>query len=224
MTHIPTLLFSVLFLFLVPSVVASPQNAMRTEAQQKTLVAGVDYQIIKGGRPYQPVLGKVEVVEVFGYGCPACANFDPLVSAWEKKLPDDVNFVLVPAPFGENWIPYAQAYYVADSLGLVDKTHSALFDAIHLKRSLPGHNEKPSSQAIADFYAQYGADPEKFASTMESFAINAKVKRGAQFIEREGVSATPTIIVNGKYRVQGKSYSDVLRITSHLVAQERSAQ
>src|SRR5690606_40335280 len=63
-------------------------------------VAGVDYQVIENGQPFQPVAGKIEVAEVFGYTCPHCANFDPILEAWAKRQPADVNLVLVPGAFG----------------------------------------------------------------------------------------------------------------------------
>ncbi|MCI4569390.1 thiol:disulfide interchange protein DsbA/DsbL [Lysobacter sp. CFH 32150] len=188
------------------------------------LVPGVDYVEIKGGQPYRPLEGKVEVVEVFGYVCPACAAFHPVVSAWEAKLPADVRFTYVPAPFGPEWIPYAKAFYVAESLGLVGKSHDAVIRAIHVQQSLPGEGDKPDEAAIAKFYAQYGADPKSFLSTMNSFAIDAKINRGKQFMIRSGVGSTPTIVVNGKYRVEGKGWEDKLRIADALVAQERAAR
>lgn len=188
------------------------------------LVPGVDYVEIKGGQPYRPLEGKVEVVEVFGYVCPACAAFHPVVSAWEAKLPADVRFTYVPAPFGPEWIPYAKGFYVAESLGLVDKSHDALIRAIHVQQSMPGEGDKPDEAQIAKFYGQYGADPKSFLSTMNSFAIDAKVNRGKQFMIRSGVGSTPTLVVNGKYRVQGKGWEDNLRITNALIAQERAAR
>jgi thiol:disulfide interchange protein DsbA len=190
----------------------------------QALVAGTDYEVIQGGQPYQPLNGKIEVVEVFGYVCPACAQFEPLATAWEQKLPADVRFSYVPAPFGPQWIPYAKAFYVAESMGLVGKTHTALFKAIHIDQTLPGEGKTPDEAAIAAFYGKYGADPKQFLAAMHSFATDAKVNRGKQFMVRSGVGGTPTIVVDGKYRVLGKSYPDMLRITNQLIAQERAAQ
>ncbi len=187
------------------------------------LVEGKDYVTIEGGKPYEPLNGKIEVVEVFGYVCPACARFEPMVTAWEKKLPPDVRFTYVPAPFGPQWIPYAKAFYVADAQGLVDKTHTALFHAIHLEQSLPGEGKTPDPDAVAAFYGKYGANPAQFLEAMESFATAGKVKRGMQFMIRSGVQGTPTMVVDGKYRVLGKSYEDMLVITDKLIARERAA-
>lgn len=185
-------------------------------------IAGTDYVEIPGGQPFQPGTGKIEVVEVFGYTCPACASFEPQVQAWKARLPADVEFVPVAAPFGGYWMPYAKAYYTAQAMGLADKTHEAMFRAIHVERSL-SVQPTPTDAQIAQFYAKFGADPKQFESTMKSFAINAKLKRAQQFLMASGVESTPTMLVNGKYRVTGSGFDDTLRITEHLIAQERAA-
>ena len=186
-------------------------------------VAGTDYIEIAGGQPFQPGTGKIEVVEVFGYTCPHCASFEPLVSAWKAKLPSDVQFTSVAAPFGGYWTPYAKAFYTAEAMDLVGKTHDAMFRAIHVERSLPVQ-PLPTPEQIAGFYAKYGANPQQFISTMSSFAVDAKLKRAEQFITRSGVESTPTIVVDGKYRVTAPTLEDTLRVAEHLIAQERAAQ
>ncbi|HSM10658.1 MAG TPA: thiol:disulfide interchange protein DsbA/DsbL [Lysobacter sp.] len=184
-------------------------------------VAGSDYAEIPGGQPFQPGRGKIEVAEAFGYTCPHCASFEPQVSAWAARLPADVQFVPVAAPFGGYWMPYAKAYYTAQAMGLAEKTHDAMFRAIHVERSLPVQ-PLPTDTQIAQFYAKFGADPKQFESTMNSFAINAKLKRAQQFLMASGVDSTPMLVVNGKYRVMGKTFDDSLRIAEHLIAQERA--
>jgi thiol:disulfide interchange protein DsbA len=168
------------------------------------LVPGTDYVEIKGGQPYAPLNGKIEVVEVFNFICPACARFEPLLSAWKRKLPADVRLTYVPADFNAQWQVYARAYMVAESMGLEDKTHEAVFNAIHLAHTLPSETDPADEAKVAAFYAKYGADQK-------------------QFLLASGVEGTPTVIVDGKYRVTGKNDEDVLRITNQLIAQERAA-
>lgn len=186
-------------------------------------VAGEDYQEIPNGQPFQPVAGKVEVVEIFGYVCPACAAFQPLVGPWKAGLPGDVTFVYVPAMFGGTWDDYARAFYAAQTLGVQEKTHEALYAAIHSQKTLKGERGRDSVEDIAKFYAGYGVDPKQFAATMGSFAVNAKTNSAKQFAQRSQISGTPSIIVNGKYLVKGKSFPDMLRIADHLIARERGA-
>ncbi|HEY5849206.1 MAG TPA: thiol:disulfide interchange protein DsbA/DsbL [Lysobacter sp.] len=184
-------------------------------------VAGTDFVEISGGQPYEPSNGKIEVIEVFGYTCPHCAHFEPLVEAWKAKQPADVKFVALAAPFGGYWMPYAKAYYTAQAMGVLDKTHEAMFNAIHVDHTLPVQ-PLPTDAQIAGFYAKYGVDPKQFESTMSSFAVDAKLKRAGNFIARSGVDSTPSLVINGKYKVVGKSFEDSLRIADHLVAQERA--
>ena len=193
-------------------------------AQQEAPVAGNDYVVIEDGQPYQPLKGKIEVVEVFSYWCMHCAHFQPAVDAWKRKLPSDVRFTYVPALFGGIWDRYARAYYTSESMGLVDKTHDDLYNAIHIQQTLKGERGQDSDQDIAAFYAKHGADPQQFVSTMASFSVDAKLNKAKQFAMRSGIDSTPSVVINGKYRVKGKSFEDMLRIANQLIARERAAQ
>ena len=189
------------------------------------LVEGVDYETIPGGQPFEPLNGKVEVVEVFNYICPACARFEPVFGSWASKAPSDVRVSYVPASFNAQWEPYARAYVVADAMGIADESHTDVFHAIHLANTLPGEGDKPDEAKVAQFYAKYGADPKQFLADMHSFSTDAKLKRARQYLIRERVGGTPTILVNGKYVVTTrKSYEDIARVTDALVARERAAQ
>lgn len=187
-------------------------------------VAGTDYLVIENGQPFQPATGKIEVAEIFGYVCPACAAFQPLIGPWKAGLQSDVNFVYVPAMFGGTWDDYARAFYAAQSMGLQDKTHEALYAAIHADQSLKGERGRDSVEDIAAFYAKHGADAKQFSATMGSFAVNAKTNAAKQFAQRSQITGTPSVIVNGKYLVKGKSFPDMLRIADHLIARERAAK
>ncbi|WP_022971622.1 thiol:disulfide interchange protein DsbA/DsbL, partial [Xanthomonas maliensis] len=185
-------------------------------------VAGTDYLDIEGGQPYQQAAGKIEVAEVFGYVCPACNAFQPLVGPWKAGLPSDVHFVYVPAMFGGTWDDYGRAFYAAETLGVQEKTHEALYKAIHVDQTLKGERGHDTPQDIAAFYAKYGVDPKQFVDTMSSFGVSAKTNRAKQFALRSKVTGTPSLIINGKYLVKGNSFPDVLRIADHLIARERA--
>jgi protein dithiol oxidoreductase (disulfide-forming) len=187
-------------------------------------VEGTDYVVIANGKPFSPATGKIEVAEVFGFVCPACAAFQPLIGPWKAGLPSDVNFVYVPAMFGGTWDDYAKAFYAAQALNLEDKTHEALYKAIHVDQALKGERGRDSVQDIAAFYAKHGADAKQFEATMSSFAVSAKTSAAKQFAQRSQITGTPSVIVNGKYLVKGKSFPDMLRIADHLIARERAAK
>ena len=186
-------------------------------------VEGTDYAVIEGGQPFEQAAGKIEVVEVFNHVCPACAGFQPLVSAWKARLPADVNFVYVPALFGGPFDTYARVYYASEALGLKDKTHDALYRALHVDRTLKGERGQDTPLEIGRFYQAYGADPAQFAETMGSFAVEGKLNKAKQFAQRSGVEGTPTLIVAGKYRVTAPSRDAQIRVANQLIAMERTA-
>ena len=205
---------------------AAIKAAEDAAAQAPPPVAGTDYVEIPNGQPFETTDGRIEIVEIFGYVCPFCAAVQPTVGAMKAKLPPDVHMVYVPAAFGAMWDNYAKAYYTAEAMGLVEKTHDAMFRAIHIDKTLKGERGMDTMDEIAAFYAAYGADPKQFTSSMQSFAVAAKVNRAKQYIVgafANGDSpSTPTFLVNGKYRVKGKTTDDMYRILNQLVVAERA--
>ena len=205
---------------------AGIRAAEEAAAKSPPPVAGTDYVEISNGQPFDTDAARVEVVEVFGYVCPFCAAVQPAVSAMKAKLPPDVHMVYIPAAFGSMWDNYAKAYYAAEAMGLVEKTHDAMFRAIHIDKTLKGERGMDTPQEIAAFYAAYGADAGQFVSSMQSFAVASKVNRGKQYIidafANGDTPSTPTFIVAGKYRVKGKSVEDMFRIINQLVVAERA--
>lgn len=189
------------------------------------LKLGTDYELIKNGLPFEPLDGKVEVVEVFNFVCPACYAFQPTLSNWEKTLPANVRFTYVPAAFGPKWDQYVRAFYAAQMMGIEGKSHGGIYDAIHLENKLQGERAEDSDEAIAAVYAKLGGvDARQFAANMKSFAVMAKFNKAKQYIVQQQVNGTPTLMVNGKYRVSGgRTPEDRMHIVDVLIAHE-SAQ
>jgi len=177
------------------------------------LVLGQDYDIIEGGQRMTQQAG-VEVAEVFAYWCGGCAHFDPLVAGWKNRLPAGVNFVYVPM-VSHPQDNYPRAYYAAEALGILDRAHPALFRAIHVERSL---RPNASADDIANFLANFGVSVQDIKSTMDSFAVTTNLNRARTFAERNRVPHTPNLIINGTWRVNGRSQEDQLRIADQLIA------
>lgn len=182
--------------------------------------AGRDYFLIE---PAQPTRSgdRIEVVEVFGYSCIHCANLQPMVDEWKPGLPDDVQFEYMPAVFGGVWEAFARAYYTAETMGLLDRTHNAMFQTIHGER-----RQFRNLEDIAAFYAGYGVSAEQFLATMSSFPVEAKIAHARDQVPAYGVDATPTMVVAGKYRVPvGEGgHERMLKVVEHLIATERAAK
>ena len=140
--------------------------------------------------------GKVEVVEVFSYGCIHCAHFAPTAAKLAKELPKGVVFKLLPAPFNAEWLPFARAYYAANKLGVVARTHLQLFDA-----KFSEHYPMNTLGELADFYAREGVDRDKFMKLATSPEATAQLKQDLALIQHWQVDGTPSLVVDGKYRV-----------------------
>lgn len=184
-------------------------------------VAGVDYVEIPEGKPFAPATGKVEVAEVFGYSCIHCFHFESEVRAWARKQPAHVQFTAVPAVFGGYWTSYARAYYAAESLGVLDQTHDALYRALHVSGALPVQNV--SNAEIASFYGTLGVDPKRFAAALEGKEVEGRIERAKRFAMDAGVEGTPTLVVAGKYRVTARTPADAWKTVDYLIARERAA-
>jgi thiol:disulfide interchange protein DsbA len=170
--------------------------------------------------PPQPTAtgSKVEVLEVFSYACPHCAHFQPFAEQLKKSLPAGATFAYMPAVFNAAWEPFARGYYTAESLGVVDQTHQALFDALHVQ-----HVPMRTIDDLATFYAQHGVDKAKFLATSGSFEVESKLQRSTEIVKNDGVDGTPSVVVNGKYRVTGASaggYPQLIELVDWLVQKE----
>ncbi|WP_455196302.1 thiol:disulfide interchange protein DsbA/DsbL [Kaarinaea lacus] len=170
--------------------------------------------------PAQPTTtgDKVEVVEMFWYGCPHCNSLEPYVNRWLKKKPAQAEFVRMPAIFRPEWELHARAYYTAEILGVLEKTHAAMFEAIHQqKRRLSTDAE------IQKLFAEHGVSTEDFNRVFRSFAVEAKIRRAKDMSERYGIRGVPALIVNGKYRTGAQlagGNANIFRVVDFLVAQE----
>jgi len=192
------------------------------QAQSPVPVVGKDYVEIANGRPLEPVEGAVVVEEFFNYVCPACNNFEPFFVAWTAKLPAYVKLQHIPASFRPDFVQYARAYYAAQALGVADKAHAAVYEAVHRSHSLPAEGDKPDEERIAKFYAGFGVDAQEFLAAMRSFGVDAKVRRANEYMQRSKVPSTPTVIINGRYLVKGTTYDDMLRIATYLIEKEHA--
>lgn len=164
----------------------------------------------------------VEVREFFSYACPACATFEPRLEAWLKQAPEQVNVVRVPVVFSEGWKPFAQAYYAAESLDVLDRTHQQLFEALHEK----GRKFRNSKDLIK-FFVEQGVQQEQAEGAFQSFRVDMQLRQGAQALRNYRIESTPTVVVNGKYVVTPRTaggHDGMVTVIDRLVQQELAAR
>lgn len=190
------------------------------QAQSQTPVAGTDYIEIADGKPLMAADGKVVVEEFFSYICPACNLFEPLFLSWQEKLPAYVQVEHIPATFRADFELYARVYYAAEAFDLVEKTHEDVYDAVHRLHTLPGEGERIDENKIAQFYTQYGVEADKFLAAMKGFSVSTKVKRATTHMQKSKIPSTPSLVINGRYLVRGRTYEDMLRTASYLIEKE----
>lgn len=182
--------------------------------------AGTHYFPIEPAQPTSSG-GKIEVIEVFSYACIHCAHFEPTVQKWKSTMPANVAFSYLPAAFNASWEVFARAYFAAQDLGIAEMGHQDLFDGIHVRRDIRNLED------IAKVYAKYGKTEKQFIDATTSFGVEMKLNRAKQMVPAYGVDGTPTVIVAGKYRINGNSaggQEKIFDVVNFLVAKEALAR
>ena len=139
---------------------------------------------------------KIEVLELFWYGCIHCYTMDPFLDKWADDLPKDVSFKRVPAIPRKDWVPMAKAYYALESLGLENTLHEKLFNAIHKEKTL---NPSDINEAINWIAINGKLDKNKVKAAFNSFSMKAKLSRSYKIFKDAGATGVPTIIIDGSY-------------------------
>lgn len=171
---------------------------------------GKDYTLLN---PPQPTDSKkIEVLEFFFYGCSHCFHLHPLLSTWEKTMPKDVELTFVPTIFRDSWEPMARTFYALESLGQQQQLHDALYKAWNVD-----NNQLLEEEKIRDFVSSRGVDGAKFSAAYNSFSMQSKVARAKQMIRSYSINGTPTLVVDGKYVIEGLQPEDTIRVLKEVI-------
>lgn len=175
---------------------------------------GIEYTELNQPQPVATG-DKIEVREVFLYGCPHCFHLEPVLQKWVKRLPANARFVRMPAVFRPTLEPHARAFYAFEALGITNKMHEPFFKAIHVQ-------QRPLSDedSIVAFVVEHGGKAEEFRRTFHSFSVDANVKSATQLAAAYGVDSVPTMIVDGKYRTNSTmagGNDNLLRVLDYLI-------
>lgn len=178
-------------------------------------VAGKDYTLVEPAQPTNTG-DKIEVLEFFFYGCSHCYKLHPVLSRWEKSKPKDVELIHVPTIFNPNWEPMARTFYALESMGQQKRLDDALFDEWNVN-----NNYLTDQAKAADFVAKHGVDRKGFEDAYNAFSTGSKIMRNKQMQNVFKISGTPTLIVDGKYRITGLSPEEAVKVLTSLVDKAR---
>lgn len=163
----------------------------------------------------------IEVIEFFWYGCPHCYRFSPYIERWKQSKPDDVDFQHMPAILSPQWELHAKAFFAARIMDELDRFHPAMFAALH-----EDNLRLDSVTEIGEFASSLGIDAERFVATMTSFAVDTRVRRVKNLQRAYGVSGTPTVVIDGRYRTSGNvagGVAEMIPVINERIAAIRSA-
>ncbi|MGF1527675.1 MAG: thiol:disulfide interchange protein DsbA/DsbL [Candidatus Competibacterales bacterium] len=187
-----------------------------------TFEQGTHYQPLADPQRTDVEDGQIEVIDFFWYGCPHCYRLNVITNDWTDTLGDDVVYRKIPAVFNQRWARHAQVFYTAEALGILDRAHDAIFNAIHSeKKALVDEGE------IAALFEDLGVVRPRFESAFNSFTVNNKVRQAADLSRRYRLDGVPALIINGKYRTgpgMAQSYPQMLQVVEQLIDQERQRQ
>jgi thiol:disulfide interchange protein DsbA len=195
---------------------AAASAPVKTEWQYKE---GKHYNALTSAQGTSSAPGKIEVAEVFWYGCPHCYDLEPVLSDWVKKLPADVSFVRIPVMWNPVNEMHGRAYYTAEALGKLPQINQAMFRAIHQEKR-PMLEEKD----IQKLFEENGVSAADFSKTFRSFSVESQLKRAKDLTVKYRVRGVPLLVVDGKYTTDGpeiRSHQDLLAVTEELVQRER---
>ena len=173
--------------------------------------------------PAQGQPGVVDVTEIFSYACSHCNTFEPYMQSWKKTKPENVRLTRLPVVFGNrSWELLARGYITAEMMGIAEESHVPMMDAIWKERK-----QFRDIDQLAEFYSAFGVEEDDFKGNFKSFAADSQLRKGQQDIVAFGVSGTPTIVVNHKYRIVNSkhvpNYEVMLDVVNFLVAEESVA-
>jgi thiol:disulfide interchange protein DsbA len=175
---------------------------------------GIEYVRLPQSQPVETG-NKIEVREIFWYGCPHCYHLEPAINKWLKTKPANAQFVRMPAVLRPSWEPHARAFYAFEALGVTDKLHGAFFEAIHAQNQM-----LDTESSIAEFVAKHGIDKEGFLKAYNSFSVNAHVKNAMQMAQRYGIEGVPTLIVDGKFKTSSSlvgGHDALMQLVDYLI-------
>ncbi len=207
-----------------------------TAAAQSKWQEGTHYTLLSGSQTAGVAAGKVEVAEVFSFGCIYCYRAKDAIAQLAAALPADAAMAYVHASFlpQEAWPMFQRAYYTAVELGIAEATHDAVFQAVWETGEIPlmdattGRVRRPlpTLADAAKFYARAAAVKEAdFLRVAASPAVETRIQRAEELVRLWRIPGTPAVVVNGRYLVDSSKlagWDEYNALVAYLVGLERS--
>lgn len=212
---------AIIFVLLFSWTLSASSEDGHNHPEISNIIEGKHYHRISPAVPTNVEEGKVEVLELFWYGCPHCFDFEPHIKNWKENMPAEASFLRMPSVLNRGWAAHARAYYALETMGEIERIHPIFFSAIHDQ----GRRLR-DAESMARFLSQHDVDADKFKSAYDSMYVETKIKRSDQLARQYGASSVPQVIINGKYRTSARDaggFENVLKVIDLLVAQEASA-
>ncbi len=172
-------------------------------------------------KPALPTMSgdRIEVAEIFWYGCSHCFSFEPHIKSWLKTKPEDVEFRLVPAVLNSRWAIHGRGYFAAEKMGALEQFHTPLFKALHVKQ-----RNIFTRDTLIDFAAEIGLDKKEFVRHYDSNETEVKMKQAFLMARDAKITGVPAVIVNGRYLISATSagsHEGMIKTMDELIEQER---
>jgi thiol:disulfide interchange protein DsbA len=214
-----------------PVAAASSEQVAQLAASPQLLAgrwkAGTHYAPVIPAQPTSVAAGKVEVIEVFWYGCPHCYALDPFLESWKKNKPSYIEFIRMPVMWQPVHRAHARLFYTLQALGKLEQLHSKVFDEFHEKKNplASTHNDEMETRNMQLAFARANGISEKdFLGAYNSMGVETNLRRADDFTQRYQVAGVPLIVVNGRYTTDvgmAGGQGELLKLINDLAASEK---
>jgi len=165
-------------------------------AQPRPMEEGRHYERIDPPIATDTAEDVIEVLDVFWYGCPVCAEFEPMMSYYGGEVRGDVAMRRMPAIWNAVMRTHAQAYYTAVKLDVAAQAHPLLFQ--HLQQEHQPLNTQEQARAL---FGKLGISAELFDEAWNSEEVADSLALAERNTAAAGITRLPALVVNGRYRV-----------------------
>ena len=209
-----------LFYFLIALLGCSNDEQTTFEAGNgEKFRAGVHYELLDNPTKVRDP-SKIEVTEVFWFGCNHCYALEPYIARWKRDIPLDVTFIKSPATWNDMLKTHATIYYTAKALGIEQQFVPAAFNTIQNEgKMLTGNTE------LEYYFRGFDVQKDRYKAVSSSFGVRNAVDQADKKMKEWKVTGVPSLVVNGKYKVAASRSvrtDELFDVVDFLIEKERN--